>query len=157
MLQTRLRENTIGQGIYERIKEYDLVSRKVFLNKLPEEHRKLYEKYKNMINKRKSLNNDGNRERQNKLAKEGMKNIRATRTSEEIKEQRKPYDAKYQEKKKLSKEEAARIIQTRYRAKKNKKENEKIARDIIGEIINNVPNYKIVDGEVKKKRGRKIQ
>jgi len=155
MSQTRLRENKIGEGIYERIKEYDIVSRKVFLKNLPEEHRKLYDKYRNMINKRKSLSKDENKKtKQNEKAKEGMKKIRATRTKEEIKEQRKPYDAKYQVKKKLSKEDAVRIIQKQYRARK---EAETIAKDILADIIDVAPNMKIVNGELKKKRGRKIK
>jgi hypothetical protein len=48
---SRLRENPIGEHIYNRIKEYDMVSRKVFLSNLPEDQMALYNKYKNMLNK----------------------------------------------------------------------------------------------------------
>ncbi len=147
MTQMRMRENPIGQGIYEKIKEYDIISRRVFLSNLTEDQKKLYNKYKNMINKRNSLNNDGNRERQNKQAKEGMKRIRAERPKEEQKAQRKAYDEKYQVKKKLSKEEASQIIQRQYRAKKQREEGETIVKDILGDIINNVSNLKVVNGE----------
>ena len=42
----RVRNSTIGEGIYERIKDYDTVSRKAFLDNLSEEHRQLYDKYR---------------------------------------------------------------------------------------------------------------
>jgi hypothetical protein len=155
MPQTRLRENKIGEHIYNRIKEYDMVSRKVFLGKLTEEEKKLYDKYKNMINKRNSLAKDPEKQKiQKEQAKEGMKTYRAKLTKEEIKEKRKPYDEKYREKKKLSKEEAVRIIQKHYR---KKKEAEAIVKDILTDIIDAAPNMKIVNGELKKKRGRKIK
>jgi len=155
MSQTRLRENKVGEHIYNRIKEYDMVSRKVFLGKLTEEEKKLYDKYKNMINKRNSLAKDVKKQqKQNEQAKEGMKIFRAKLTKEEIKEKRKPYDEKYMEKKKLSKEEAVRIIQKQYR---KKKEAEAIVKDILTDIIDTAPNMKIVNGELKKKRGRKIK
>lgn len=154
-MSQRLRENKIGEHIYNRIKEYDIISRKVFLGKLTEEEKNLYIKYKNMINKRNSLEKDENKkQKQNEQAKEGMKKLRATRTKEEIKEKRKPYDEKYKEKKKLSKEEAVRIIQKQYR---KKKEAEAIVKDILADIIDVAPNMKIVNGELKKKRGRKIK
>ena len=155
MSQTRLRENKIGEHIHNRIKEYDMVSRKVFLGKLTEEEKKLYDKYRNMINKRNSLAKDVKKQqKQNEQAKEGMKTFRAKLTKEEIKEKRKPYDEKYREKKKLSKEEAVRIIQKQYR---KKKEAESIVKDILSDIIDTAPNMKIVNGELKKKRGRKIK
>ena len=55
---------------------------------------------KNMINKRNSLSNEENKEKANTAAKKGMKTLRATRPKEQQKEQRKPYDATYYEKKK---------------------------------------------------------
>ena len=99
-MATRLRENPIGEHIYNRIKEYDITSRKVFLKTLSTEHKELYNKYKNMINKRNSLSNEENKEKANTAAKKGMKTLRATRPKEQQKEQRKPYDATYYEKKK---------------------------------------------------------
>ena len=152
MTQTRLRENTIGEGIYNRIKEYDIISRKVHLSNLSAEHKALYVKYKNMINKRNSLNNGDNREKQNKLAIDGMKKIRAERPKEQQKEQRKPYDEKYQAKRR---ERAVITLQRQYRANK-KAEGEKIAKEILNDIFDNSLNYKLENGELKKKRGRKI-
>ena len=156
-MATRLKENPIGESIYNRIIDYDIISRKVFLTNLTEEQRILYNKYKNMINKRNSLKNDGNRENQNKQAKEGMQRLRATRPKEQIKEQRKPWDKTYRINHKMTKEEAAQIIQRQYKAKKNKEEGETISKDILNDIINNSFNYKMVDGEIKKKRGRKAK
>ena len=156
-MATRLRENTIGEHIYNRIKEYDMISRKVFLKTLSTEHRELYNKYKNMINKRNSLNNDENRENANTAARKGMQKIRATRPKEQQKEQRKPYDAKYNEKRKMTREQAAQIIQKQYKAKKNKEEATTAVKDILNDILDLVPNMKIVNGELKAKRGRKIK
>ena len=155
---SRLRENPIGESIYNRIKEYDITSRKVFLNNLTEDEKKLYTKYKNMINKRNSLNNNGNREKQNTAAKEGMKTLRATRPKEQQKEQRKPYDNTYNEKKKLTKEEAAKKQCKQNKAQKqNREEATAAAKDILNDILNVVPNLKMVNGELKAKRGRKIK
>ena len=52
---SRLRENPIGEHIYNRIKEYDITSRKVFLKTLSTEHRELYNKYSAVVRKRNSL------------------------------------------------------------------------------------------------------
>lgn len=158
---SRLRENPIGEHIYNRIKDYDMTSRKVFFKTLSTEHKELYNKYKNMINKRNSLNNEENKEKANTAAKEGMKKIRETRPKEQQKEQRKPYDKKYYEKKKLSKEEAAKIIQKQYKQNKAQKQNREeataAAKDILNDILDAVPNMKIVNGDLKPKRGRKIK
>ena len=155
-MAARLRENPIGEHIYNRIKEYDMTSRKVFFKTLSTEHKELYNKYKNMINKRNSLKNEDNKENANTAAREGMKTLRATRPKEQQKEQRKPYDAKYYKKQKMTREQAAQVIQKQYKAKKNKQEGEAISKDIINDIINSSFNYKLVDGELKKKRGRKM-
>ena len=42
----RVVDHSIGKGIYERIKDYDVVSRKVFLKGLSEDHRKKYDNNK---------------------------------------------------------------------------------------------------------------
>lgn len=152
MTQTRLRENPKGKEIYDKIKEYDMTNRKKYLNDLSQEDRELYNKYKNAENKRNSLKRGDNREKQNQLAIKGMKKIRGERPKEQQKAQRKPYDEKYQAK---QREKAATTIQRRYRAKR-REEGEGIAKDILNDVINNSLNYKIVDGELKKKRGRKI-
>ena len=41
----RVYNNTIGESIYNQIKDFDKVSRMVFLKNLPTETRKLYEKF----------------------------------------------------------------------------------------------------------------
>ncbi len=161
---SRLRENTIGESIYNRIKEYDMTSRKVFLKTLSTEHRVLYNKYSAVVRKRNSLNKDENREKANTAAKEGMKTLRATRPKEQQKEQRKPYDAKYEIKRKMTKTEAATLIQKQYRQKKNKanevlakQEATTTAKDILNDIIDSSFNKKLVNGELKAKRGRKLK
>ena len=154
---SRLRENPIGENIYNRIKEYDMTSRKVFLKTLSTEHRELYNKYSAVVRKRNSLNKEENKEKANTAAREGMKKIRETRPKEQQKEQRKQYDAKYEIKRKMTKEQAAKIIQKQYKQKKNRDEATTIAKDILNDILDVVPNLKMVNGELKPKRGRKIK
>ena len=154
---SRLRENTIGESIYNRIKEYDMTSRKEFLKTLSTEHRELYNKYSAVVRKRNSLKKEDNKEKANTAAREGMKTLRATRPKEQQKEQRKPYDAKYEIKRKMTKTEAATVIQKQYRQKKNKDETTTIAKDILNDIIDSSFNKKLVNGELKAKRGRKIK
>jgi hypothetical protein len=157
-MATRLKENPIGEHIYNRIKEYDITSRKVFLNNLTEDQRTLYNKYKNMVNKRNSLNKEDNREKANTAAQKGMEKLRATRPKEHQKEQRKPYDTKYNEKRRMTREQAATVIQKQYKAQKqNREEATAAAKDILNDILDVVPNLKLVNGELKAKRGRKIK
>ena len=154
---SRLRENPIGESIYNRIKEYDMTSRKEFLKTLSTEARDLYNKYSAVVRKRNSLNKEENKEKANTAAREGMKKIRETRPKEQQKEQRKQYDAKYEIKRKMTKEQAAKIIQKQYKQKKNRDEATTIAKDILNDILDVVPNLKMVNGELKAKRGRKIK
>ena len=154
---SRLRENTIGESIYNRIKEYDITSRKVFLKTLSTEHRELYNKYSAVVRKRNSLNKEENKEKANIAAREGMKTLRTTRPKEQQKEQRKQYDTKYELKRKMTKTEAATLIQKQYRQKKNREEGTAIAKDVLNDILDVVPNLKMVNGELKAKRGRKVK
>jgi hypothetical protein len=113
---SRLRENPLGKHIYNRIKEYDMTSqaRKVFLKTLSTEHRELYNKYSAVVRKRNSLNKEEYKEKANIAAREGMKTLRSTRPKEQQKEQRKPYDTKYELKRKMTRTEAATVIQKQY-------------------------------------------
>ncbi len=85
-----------------------------------------------------------------------MKALREKRTKEEISQQRKPYDQKYNIKRRLNKEQAAAqspaLIQRQFRKNKqeqeNKKEELKIAADILNDIIDVVPK------EAAKKKNR---
>ena len=103
--------NSIGESIYNRIKDYDITSRKIFLGNLSAEHRTLYNKYSAVIRKRNSLLNADNKTRQNEKAREGMQKIRAARPKEQIKEQRQPYDAKYEIKRKGAAKKIQKIIE----------------------------------------------
>ena len=53
----------------------------------------------------------------------------------------------------MTKEEASSIIQRQYRKNREAKS---IVKDILNDIIDTSLNKKIVDGEVKTKRGRRI-
>jgi hypothetical protein len=158
---SRMRENPIGEQIYNRIKEYDMTSRKVFLKTLSTEHRELYNKYSAVLRKRNSLKKEENKEKANIAAREGMKTLRSTRPKEQQKEQRKPYDTKYELKRKMTRTEAATVIQKQYKqskAQKQKKEEATaVAKDILNDILNVVPNLKIFNNVLKPKRGRKIK
>ena len=152
-----MRQNPIGESIYNRIKEYDMTSRKVFLKTLSTEDRELYNKYSAVLRKKKSLEKEENKEKANIAAREGMKTLRSTRPKEQQKEQRKPYDTKYELKRKMTRTEAATLIQKQYRQKKNREEGTTIAKNILNDILDVVPNLKMVKGELKAKRGRKIK
>ena len=144
--------NPIGESIYNRIKEYDLHSKKVFLQSISTEHKNLYDRYRIYMN---GLNRSTEQKEVNKeKAKEGMRILRQSRTKEEIKEQRKPYDKKYNEKRKLTREQASVRIQKQFC---KKKEANDIVKSILDDIIDKAPNMKIVNGELKQKRGRKIK
>ena len=117
-----MRENPIGEQIYNRIKEYDMTSRKVFLKTLSSEHRELYNKYSAVLRRKKSLEKEENKENARQAAREGMKTLRATRPKEQQKEQRKPYDSKYELKRKMTRTEAATIIQKQYKQSKTQKQ-----------------------------------
>ena len=54
-------------------------------------------------------------------------------------------------------EEGRAIMQRLNRQKKNKEEAMTTAKDILNDILDVVPNMKIVNGELKPKRGRKIK
>ena len=156
-----MRENPVGGQINNKINEYDMTSRKVFLKTLSTEHRELYNKYSAVVRKRNSLNKEENKEKANKAAREGMKLLRATKPKEQQKEQRKPYDSKYELKRKMTNAEAATIIQKQYKQSKAQKQKKKeataVAKDILNDILNVVPNLKIVNDELKSKRERKIK
>ena len=98
MSGTRLRSNPIGESIYNKIQDYDNASRKVFFKTISPEHKDLYNKYRIARNVANHKDRDDNREIANKQAKEGMKILRATRSKEEIAEQRKVWDKTYYDK-----------------------------------------------------------
>ena len=148
--------NPIGENIYNTIKDFDIISRKGFLSNLSMEHRAFYNKFSNVIRKRNSLANPDNKNKANLNAKQGMKALRASRTPDEIKEQRKPYDAKYYQKTKMTRDEASSLFQKQFRNNKQKIDALKITTDILNDIIDNSFNKKIVNGEVKPKRGRRL-
>ncbi len=62
------------------------------------EHRAFYNNFSYVIKKRNSLANPDNKIKANLNAKQSMKALRASKTPDEIKEQRKPYDAKHYQK-----------------------------------------------------------
>ena len=153
----RIADHTIGKAIYERIKDYDIVSRKVFLKGLSEDHRKKYDNYLNKLYQDKYKSNTENKEKAAERARNGMKNLREERTETEIKQQRKPWDEKYNEKRKMTKQQAASKIQAQFRKKQEAKS---IVLSILDDIIDKAPNMKVVDGKVPgklvKRRGRKF-
>ena len=101
-----------------------------------------------------------NQELAREKAKEGMKKLREEKSKDELRLQRKPWDTKYNAKRKLTRDEASTVIQRQYR--KNKQQQAKraeatsIATSILNDLIDIAPNMKVVNGELKKKRGRKV-
>ena len=162
-MTTRNRDNIIGREIYERIKDLSNPQRIEYFKNVSTEHKELYKKYNNTIRQKKYKEDEAKKAIANDKAKQGMKTLRASRTTEEQKQYlqlRKNYDKKYEAKRKMTKEEASSIIQKQYRKnkeeQKKKKEAQAIASDILNDIIDTSFNKKIVDGVLKQKRGRRI-
>ena len=163
-MTTRSRDNIIGREIYERIKHLSNPQRIEYFKNVSTEYKELYKKYNNVVRQQNYKKDEANKQKANEKAKIGMEKIRKARTPEEVKkhlEIRKTYDKKYEVKRKMTREEASSVIQKQYR--KNKKEQKKkqeaqaITKDILNDIIENSFNKKIVNGEVKAKRGRKLK
>ena len=95
-----------------------------------------YKKYRDNLRKRKS--EVKHKEENNAKRREYIKKVRA--------EQPDKYG-----------EINRRNVQAFNERKKQAREGLNISRSIIDDILNAVPNLKLVDGEVKKKRGRKIK
>ena len=68
--------NTIGESIYNRIKDYDIVSSKVFFQTISAENKKLYDKYNTFVRGQRRSTRYGNQELVREKAKEGMKKIK---------------------------------------------------------------------------------
>ncbi len=155
-----VKENPIGESIYNRIKDYDITSRKVYFKTISAEHKALYDKYNTFVRGQRRNTRYGNQELAREKAKEGMKKIREDRSKDELKQQRRPWDTKYNAKRKLSRDEASTVIQRQYRKSKQQQakraEATSIATSILNDLIDAAPNMKVVNGELKKKRGRKI-
>ena len=155
-----IKENSIGESIYNRIKDYDIKSRKAFFKTISAEHKALYDKYNVFVRGQRRNPRYGNQELAREKAKAGMRKLREDRGTEHLKQQRKAWDAKYNAKRKLSREEASTVIQRQYRKTKQQQakraEATSIASSIINDLVDTAPNMKVVNGELKKKRGRKI-
>ena len=163
-MTTRNRDNIIGREIYERIKDLSNPQRIEYFKTISNDYKELYKKYNNTIRQQKYKQDEANKQKANDKAKEGMKALRASRTPDEVKkhlEIRKTYDKRFEAKRKMTREEASSIIQKQYRKnkeeQKKKKETQAIASDILNDIIENSFNKKIVNGELKLKRGRKLK
>jgi len=163
-MTTRNRDNIIGREIYERIKDLSNPQRIEYFKTISTEYKELYKKYNNVVRQQKYKKDEAKKATANEKAREGMKTLRQSRTPEEVKkhlEIRKTYDKKFEAKRKMTREEASSIIQKQYRKnkeeQKKKKEAQAIASDILSDIIENSFNKKIVDGELKMKRGRKLK
>lgn len=161
---TRTRDNIIGREIYERIKDLSNPQRIEYFKNVSTEHKELYKKYNNVVRQQKYKQDEAKKAIANDKAKQGMKTLRQSRNPEEVKkhlEIRKSYDKKYEVKRKMTRDEASTIIQKQYRKnkeeQKKKKETQAIASDILNDIINSSFDKKIVNGELKLKRGRKLK
>ena len=158
-MTTRNRDNIIGREIYERIKDLSNPQRIEYFKTISNDYKELYKKYNNTIRQQKYKQDEANKQKANDKAKEGMKAFRASRTPDEVKkhlEIRKIYDKRFEAKRKMTREEASTVIQKQYRKNKAKKEINKMATVILDDIINNVFDKKLVNGEIKQKRGRKL-
>jgi hypothetical protein len=163
-MTTRTRNNVIGREIYETIKHLSNTQKQEYFKTIPAEHKEFYKKYNNVIRQQKYKQDEAKKQSANEKAREGMKTLRQSRTPDEVKQYlqiRKTYDKKYEVKRKMTKEEASTLIQRQYRKNKQeqkiKQEAQAITKDILNDIIENSFNKKIVNGELKLKRGRKLK
>ena len=163
-MTTRSRDNIIGREIYERIKHLSNPQRIEYFKNVSTEYKELYKKYNNVVRQQKYKQDEANKQKANEKAKIEMEKIRKARTPDEVKEYlqlHKTYDKKYEVKRKMTREEASSIIQKQYRKnkeeQKKKQEAQAITRDILSDIIESSFNKKIVNVELKRKRGRKLK
>ena len=164
-MTTRTRDNIIGREIYERIKDLTNPQRIEYFKTVSTEYKELYKKYNNTIRQQRYKQDEAKKATANEKAKQGMKVLRETRTPEQQKQYlqfRKTYDKKYEVKRKMTREEASSVIQRQYRKynqeqeQKKKQDAQSIATNILNDIFENSFNNKIVNGELKAKRGRRI-
>ena len=86
-----------------------------------------------------------------------MKKLKEDRSKYELKQQQKALDTKYHAKRKLTRDEASTVIQRQYHKSKQKRaEATSIATSILNDLIDIAPKMQVVNGELKKKSGRKI-
>ena len=157
-MASRVYNNTVGESIYKQIQDFDKVSRTVFLKNLPSETRKLYEKFLVAQRQRRYKESSDNKVKANEAAKLGMQNLRVTRPKEVIKEQRKPWDNKYEVKRRMTREQAASVIQRgvrRNKADQQDKTTIKAVTNIIGnKMVDDLVNNYLQQLPEKKRPGR---
>ena len=154
----RVYNNTIGESIYNQIKDFDKVSRMVFLKNLPTETRKLYEKFLVVQRQRRYKENTDNKEKANEAAKLGMQKLRETRPKTDIKNQRKIWDKRYEVKRRMTREQAASVIQREVRRNKADQQDKttiKAITNIIGnKMVDDLVNNYLQQLPEKRKPGR---
>jgi len=136
----RVYNNTVGENIYKQIQDFDKVSRTVFLKNLPSETRKLYEKFLVAQRQRRYKESSDNKVKANEAAKLGMQNLRVTRPKEVLNEQRKIWDKRYEVKRRMTREQAASVIQ---RGVRRNKEDQRDKTTI--KAVTNIIGNKMVD------------
>ena len=143
--------------IANRMKDMNKAEKTAYLKTLTAENVLKYQRFRNNERQKAYKQDPAKKALANERSRLNMF-VNREKNPEKYKELNKKHNQDYykrnQEKKKLSKEDAVRIIQKQYR---KKKEAESIVKDILSDIIDTAPNMKIVTGELKKKRGRKIK
>ena len=80
-----VKANPIGESMYTRIKDYDIISRKVFFKTISAVHKALYDEYNTFVRVQRRNTRYGNQELASEIAKQGMKNLREDRSRDELK------------------------------------------------------------------------
>jgi hypothetical protein len=154
----RVYNNTVGESIYKQIQDFDKVSRTVFLKNLPSETRELYKKFLVAQRQRRYKESSDNKVKANEAAKLGMQKLRETKPKEEIKEQRKIWDKRYEVKRKLSRDEAATVIQREVRRNREDQRDKttiKAVTNIIGnKMVDDLVNNYLQQLPEKRRPGR---
>lgn len=157
-MSVRVYNNTVGESIYKQIQDYDKVSKMVFLKNLPSETRKLYEKFLVAQRQRRYKESSDNKAKANEAAKSGMQKLRETKPKEVLKEQRKIWDNKYEVKRRMTREQAASVIQRGVRKNKVDQQDKttiKAVTNIIGnKMVDDLVNNYLQQLPEKRKPGR---
>jgi len=140
-----------AEEVYNKVQSFkkDIKSRNEFLKTLSDSLKIAYRKYSNSIRQKKYNEKPENKEKMNEKRNEHLKKLRKNEPVK-YKEQNIKDVKAFREREKVKEKVILKKIN-------DNKEGIEISKDILRDILDAVPNLKLVNGEIKKKRGRKIK
>jgi hypothetical protein len=138
-----------AEEVYNKVQSFkDVKSRNDFLKTLSDSLKIAYRKYSNSMRQKKYNEKPENKEKMNVKRKEHLQKLRKN-DPEKYKEQNIKDVKAFRLREKIKEKVILKKIE-------DKKEGIDISNDVFKDILDAVPNLKLVNGELKKKRGRKI-